>query len=216
MRTPLTAIAGWVDILKRGPIDEKRVSKALEVIDRNVKAQTQIVEDLLNVSRITTGTFRLAMELIDPIPLVGTTIESLRPAIDGKSIAITTDLQEDLGQIYIDPLRWQQVLWNLLANAVKFTPNGGQVQVKFSRFQDFARLIVIDTGEGIDQAFLPHVFERFTQSDSSITRRHGGLGLGLAIVRHIVELHGGQVSVHSDGRGAGSTFVVDVPVPSLY
>jgi CheY-like chemotaxis protein/anti-sigma regulatory factor (Ser/Thr protein kinase) len=147
------------------------------------------------------------------LPLTRTAIESLRPTLEAKSIELVTQLNENVGQIHVDPVRWQQLLWNLFTNAVKFTPKGGQIRVEFGRVGSAAQLSVTDTGEGIDPAFLPYVFERFSQSDSSTTRRHGGLGLGLAIVRHIVELHGGKVRVLSEGRGKGSTFVVQLPVP---
>ena len=213
LRTPLTAIYGWVDILRHSEFDVKKITKALEVIDRNIKAQTQLIDDLLNVSRIITGNLKIEMELIDPLPLTRTAIESLRPTVEAKSIELVTQLDENVGRIHIDPMRWQQVLWNLFTNAVKFTPKGGQIRLEFGRVGSSAQLTVTDTGEGIDPAFLPFVFERFSQSDSSTTRRHGGLGLGLAIVRHIVELHGGNVRVQSEGRGKGSTFVVQLPIP---
>jgi CheY-like chemotaxis protein len=215
LRTPLTAIYGWVEILKHSELDEKKLTRALEVIDRNIKAQTQLVDDLLNVSRIITGNLKMEMEVIDPLPLIRAAVESLRPTLEAKAIELVTHLDENVGSIYADPARLQQVLWNLLANAVKFTPKGGQIRVDFGRVESSAQLTVTDTGEGIDPEFLPFVFERFSQSDSSTTRRHGGLGLGLAIVRHIVELHGGKVSVHSEGTGKGSTFAVKLPIPAL-
>jgi PAS domain S-box-containing protein len=213
LRTPLTAIYGWVDLLKHSDLEEKKVTKALEVIDRNVKAQTQLIDDLLNVSRIITGNLKMDMQLIDPLPFTRMAIDSLRPALEAKSIELVTRLDEHTGPIHADPVRWQQVLWNLFTNAMKFTPRGGEIRVEFGRVGSSVRLTVADNGEGIEPGFLPYVFDRFTQSDSTTTRRHGGLGLGLAIVRHIVELHGGKARVHSDGRGKGSTFVVELPVP---
>jgi PAS domain S-box-containing protein len=216
LRTPLTAIYGWVDILKHSGPDEKKLAKALEVIDRNIKAQTQLIDDLLNVSRIITGNLKMEMELIDPLPVTKAVIESVRPAVEAKSIEFLSRLDENVGRIYVDPGRWQQVLWNLFTNAVKFTPKGGQIRVEFGRVGSWAQLTVTDSGEGVDPAFLPLVFDRFTQSDSTTTRRHGGLGLGLAIVRHIVELHGGKAGVHSDGRGKGSTFIVQLPIPPFH
>jgi len=216
LRTPLTAISGWVDLLKRGELEEKRVAKALEVMERNVKAQTRLIDDLLNVSRIITGNLRIETQLIDPVPLTRMAIDSLRPTLEAKSIELVTRFDEHIGPIYVDPVRWQQVLWNLFTNAMKFTPKGGQIRVEFSRVASSVRLTVADNGEGIEPAFLPYVFERFTQSDSSTTRHHGGLGLGLAIVRHIVELHGGKVTVHSAGRDNGSTFIVELPVPPFH
>jgi PAS domain S-box-containing protein len=216
LRTPLTAIYGWVEILKHSELDDKKITRALEVIDRNVKAQTQLVDDLLNVSRIITGNLKMEMDSIDPLPVARSAIESLRPAIEAKSIELVTHLDENVGAIFADPARWQQVLWNLFTNALKFTPKGGQIRVDFGRVGSWVQLTVTDTGEGIDPAFLPYVFERFTQADSTSTRRHGGLGLGLAIVRHIVELHGGKIMVYSEGRDKGSTFIVQLPVPAVH
>ena len=213
LRTPLTAIYGWVDILRNSALDESKVSKALEVIDRNVRAQTRLVDDLLNVSRIITGNLKIELAWIDPLPFIQTAVDSIRPAVEAKSIELVTHLDQNVGSIFADPARWQQVLWNLLANAVKFTHSGGRITVDFGRIGSQAQLSIADSGEGIEPEFLPHVFDRFTQADSSSTRRHGGLGLGLAIVRHIVELHGGRVIVHSEGRGKGSTFIVQLPIP---
>src|SRR5262249_44299624 len=161
------AIYGWVDILKHSELDKKTVAKALEVIDRNIRAQAQLVDDLLNVSRIITGNMKMEMELIDPLPLTRTAIESLRPTVEAKSIDLITDLDANVGSIFVDPARWQQVLWNLFTNAVKFTPSGGQIRVDFGRVGSTAQLSVADTGEGIDGSFLPYIFERFTQADSS-------------------------------------------------
>jgi len=213
LRTPLTAIYGWVSILKNSEFDAKQLEKALEVIDRNVRAQTQLVDDLLSVSRIITGNLKMQMELIDPLPATHTAIDSLRPAAEAKSIQIVTKFDQNIGRIFVDGDRWQQVLWNLLTNALKFTPKGGEIRIEFCREGHFALLTVTDTGEGIEPAFLSNVFERFSQADSTTTRRHGGLGLGLSIVRHIVELHGGTVMVRSDGRDKGSTFIVQLPIP---
>jgi len=214
LRTPLTAIYGWANLLQTRQMDEARVRKALEVISRNVEIETRLVDELLSVSKAVTGNLKLEMELSDPVPVIKAVIDSLRPTLETKSIELLTSIDENVGCLWIDPVRWQQVLWNLLSNAAKFTPAGGQVRIDFGRVDGCARLTVTDNGMGIDPAFLPFVFERFTQADSSATRRHGGLGLGLAIVRHIVELHGGTVSAASDGPGKGSTFTVELPVPA--
>ncbi|HYR85878.1 MAG TPA: ATP-binding protein [Terriglobia bacterium] len=213
LRTPLTAIYGWVEILRNTPPDAGKMSKGLEVIDRNARAQTRLVDDLLNVSRIITGNLKVELAWIDPLPLIQTAVDSIGPAIEAKSIELVTHLDQNVGLIFADSARWQQVLWNLLANAVKFTHSGGRITVDFGRIGTQAQLNIADSGEGIEPEFLPHVFDRFTQADSSSTRRHGGLGLGLAIVRHIVELHGGRVIVHSEGRDKGSTFIVQLPIP---
>jgi signal transduction histidine kinase len=215
LRTPLTAIYGWVNILQNTKLDADKVSKALEVIDRNVRAQTRLIEDLLNVSSIVTGNLKVELEWIDPLPLIQTAVDSIKPAMEAKSIELVTHIDENVGRIFADSARWQQVLWNLLTNGVKFTPQGGRITLDFGRIGSRIQLSIADTGEGIEPAFLPHVFDRFTQADSSRTRRHGGLGLGLAIVRHIVELHGGKVIVHSDGRDKGSTFIVQLPIPAF-
>jgi signal transduction histidine kinase len=211
LRTPLNAILGWTQMLRSGPAAEADVSHGLEVIERNVKAQSRLIEDLLDVSRITTGKLRLNVRAMELAPVVEGAIESARPTAEAKRITLESDFPADAGGITGDPDRLQQVVWNLLSNAIKFTPAGGKVRVEVERAAGRIKIRVTDTGKGIHPGFLPYVFDRFRQADSSTTRSHGGLGLGLAIVRHLVELHGGTVHADSDGEGRGSTFTVDLP-----
>ncbi|HKS29128.1 MAG TPA: PAS domain S-box protein [Pyrinomonadaceae bacterium] len=211
LRTPLTAVVGWSRMLRSGNLDGATAEHALEVILRNAQAQAQIVEDILEVSRIITGKIRLNMQVVDPTPAVSAAIDAVRPAAEAKGIFVEPELDPKAGPVRADPDRLQQIAWNLLSNAVKFTPKGGRVNVRLFDLNGHARLEVRDTGQGIPREFLPHVFERFRQADSSTTRQHGGLGLGLAIVRHLTELHGGSVFVESDGAGKGAIFSVDIP-----
>ena len=210
LRTPLTAVVGWANMLRSGRFDAETTAHALEVIERNAGAQAQIIEDILDVSRIITGKIRLNMQTTDPSVVVVAAVETIRPAAQAKGIALACSLDPQVGTATADPDRLRQIAWNLLANAVKFTPQGGRIEVRLERAGGDVRLIVRDNGAGISPAFLPHIFERFRQADSSTTRKHGGLGLGLAIVRHLVELHGGTVSAASEGEGA--TFTVSLPV----
>jgi len=212
LRTPLNAILGWTHLLRAGMPGDGEAAHGLEVIERNVKAQTRLIEDLLDVSRITTGKLRLSVRPMSPAAVIEAAIDSLRPAADGKNIAIEARIPIDLGEIVGDPDRLQQVVWNLLSNAIKFTPSHGRVKVEVDRSADRVGVRVIDDGKGIDPTFLPYVFERFRQADSSTTRSHGGLGLGLTIVRHLVELHGGSVQAESEGEGKGATFTVALPI----
>jgi signal transduction histidine kinase/CheY-like chemotaxis protein len=214
LRTPLTAIYGWIHLLQQGSLDQKKTTTALEVISRNVKAQTQLVDDLLQVSRIITGNLKIAPEWTSGVAIVRSCVESIRPAAQNKEIEISESLDVSVDPIYVDSARLQQVLWNLLSNAVKFTPARGRIRVEFGRFDTNVRIAVSDTGEGIDPTFLPQVFDRFVQADPSPTRKYGGMGLGLSIVRHIVEIHGGRVTAQSEGRGRGSTFIVHLPTPA--
>ena len=214
LRTPLNAMVGWVHLLRSGGLDAATTERALETIERNIRAQAQIIDDILDVSRIVRGSLTLAFQPVDLAALLHNTIESLRPAAQSKGIALHTLFEAAGSEVPGDPDRLQQVAWNLLSNAVKFTPRGGSVEVRLSRQGDDLRLEVADTGEGISPEFLPHVFERFRQADSSANRMHGGLGLGLAIVRHLVELHGGTVSAESPGRGHGARFTVTLPAAS--
>lgn len=212
LRTPLNAIVGWTRMLLDGSLDERSSRHALEVIDRNAHLQVQLVGDILDVSRIITGGLTLNIQPMDLGSVIGAALDSVRPAADAKRIRVRASLAPSARLLEGDPQRLQQIIWNLLANAVKFTPADGTVDVEVVDAGDAGvRLSVADSGEGIDPAFLPHVFERFQQADSSISRQHGGLGLGLAIVRHLVELHGGTVQVQSAGRGLGSTFTVSLP-----
>jgi PAS domain S-box-containing protein len=211
LRTPLNAIVGWSHLLRTGQLDEAQRVRAIEVIDRNAKAQSQIVADVLDVSRIVMGKLRLDVQPLELEGVIAEALETLRPAAAAKEIQIESVLSPG-ARVSGDPDRLQQVVWNLVANAIKFTPNGGRIRVALRDVTGHVETIVEDTGAGIRPDFLPHVFERFRQSDSSSTRAHGGLGLGLALVRHIVELHGGTVAADSRGEGQGATFTVRLPV----
>jgi PAS domain S-box-containing protein len=212
LRTPLNAIIGWSRMLRMGQLDEATRDHALETIERNVRLQTQIVEDILDVSRIITGKLRLTPQAVELAPVIEAAADALRPAVDAKAIEITMLLGADRVLVRGDADRLQQVVWNLLANAVKFTPSGGRVEIRLERDANGARIIVSDSGQGMRREFLPFAFEHFRQADSTSTRAHGGLGLGLAIVRHIVEMHGGTVSAESEGEGRGATFTVTLPL----
>jgi PAS domain S-box-containing protein len=214
LRTPLNAMVGWVHLLRSGGLDAATTERALETIERNIRSQAQIIDDILDVSRIVRGSLTLAFQTVDLAAVLQHAIESLRPTAQSKGIALHTVFEAAGSEVNGDPDRLQQVTWNLLANAVKFTPRGGSVEVRLGRRGDDLRLEVDDTGEGISPEFLPYVFERFRQADSSPNRMHGGLGLGLAIVRHLVELHGGTVSAESPGRGHGARFTVTLPAAS--
>jgi signal transduction histidine kinase/CheY-like chemotaxis protein len=212
LRTPLNAILGWSSMLQRGVRDEATLKRGLETIERNARAQGQLIEDLLDMSRIVAGTLRLDPRLIDPARVIEAALATVHPAVQAKRIELRTSLDENVGEVLGDPNRLQQVMWNLLSNAVKFTPTGGKVEVALRREQGEAAIRVSDSGIGIAPDFLPHVFDRFRQQDASITRKHGGLGLGLSIVRQLVELHGGTIAVDSAGEGAGATFIVRLPL----
>jgi len=212
LRTPLNSILGWAQLLQTGSLDDGASSRALKTIERNTKTLAQIIEDLLDVSRIITGKLRLDVRPVELSSVVEAVLDAIRPATDAKSIKLDVFLSSSVGAVSGDSGRLQQVIWNLLSNAIKFTPSGGQVTVRLERVGSRARVTVADSGEGIRPAFLPFVFDRFSQADSTFTRPHGGLGLGLAIVRHLVELHGGSVSADSQGRGLGATFTVSFPL----
>jgi PAS domain S-box-containing protein len=212
LRSPLNAIVGWVHIARRHAGDNGELARSLDTIERNVRAQTQIVNDLLDMSRIMTGQVRLDMQALDLRDAISNAVEAVRPAADVKRVRIEKSLASNIGWTRVDPARLQQVLWNLFANAVKFTPPGGKVRVALERVNSHAEIVVQDSGVGIAPAFLPFVFERFRQEDSSTTRRHGGLGLGLSIVKSLAELHGGTVRAASPGEGQGSTFTVTLPI----
>ena len=212
LRTPLNAIIGWAHLLRTGTLDEATAGRALETIDRNAKAQNQLINDILDVSRIITGKLHLTLQPLDPGAVLETALETVRPTAEAKQIQIEASLEPQVGMVSGDPDRLQQVLWNLLSNAIKFTPKGGRVQVRMRRVDPQVSIVVSDSGPGISAEFLPHVFERFRQGDASTTRSQMGLGLGLAIVRHLVELHGGTVEASSPGEGQGSTFSVQLPL----
>jgi len=215
LRTPLNAILGWSQMLQSQHLDESEAKKALATIERSARAQNQLIDDLLDVSRIITGKLRLDVRAVDLGSVIMAAVDAVRPAAEAKNIRLQTLLDPQAGLISGDPDRLQQVVWNLLSNAVKFTPKDGRAQVRLERINSHVEIVVSDTGKGIEPEFLPHVFDRFRQSDGSMTRRHGGLGLGLAIVRQLVELHGGTVSVSSAGADEGATFIVSLPLLPL-
>ncbi len=215
LRTPLNAILGWSHILRSSKLDEAGAANALAIIERNAKAQAQLIEDILDISRIITGKLRLDARPVSLDSVVEAVVEAMRPAADVKNIRIETKFDPVTFVVSGDANRLQQVVWNLLSNAIKFTPNGGSVEVKLDRHGLNARLTVSDTGQGISKAFLPYVFDRFRQADSTSTRKHSGLGLGLAVVRHLVELHNGAIHAASDGEGRGATLTVTLPMAGL-
>jgi len=226
LRTPLTSILGWATLIRNGEVDRtENLDRALEIIERNARSQARLIDDLLDVSRIITGNLQLDVRPLNVAPIVEAAIDALRPAADAKGIQIETELDDASCLVSGDPNRLRQVIWNLLMNAIKFTPRGGRVSLRLecvnsspvppfpsSPLSPHVRLTVSDTGDGISREFLPYVFHRFRQEEGSISRKAGGLGLGLAVVRHLVELHGGSVSAESAGPGSGSTFAVDLPL----
>ena len=214
LRTPLTAILGWTRILRAPALDAKRFAHGLDVIERNVNAQAKLIDDLLDISRISAAKLRLNARPMPLVPVVEGVVEAHRPGWEAKTLSVLVSIDPSAAgrsDVLGDADRLQQVIWNLLSNAVKFTPPGGKIEIEVSRTDGHVRIRVSDTGKGISPDFVAHVFERFRQADSSTTRSHGGLGIGLAIVRHIVEMHGGSVSAASPGPGLGSTFVVSLP-----
>jgi PAS domain S-box-containing protein len=215
LRTPLNAILGWARMLQSGDLDEAGRARAVNAIVRNAAAQTRIVDDLLDLSRITTGRLRLDFERMDLNATIEAALETIRPAARAKDLTLVVTLDRTLEAIRGAPDRLQQVAWNLLMNSVKFTPPGGRVEIASRRRSDAVALVVTDTGQGIAADILPHVFEPFRQEDSSSTRAQGGLGLGLALVRRLVELHGGTVMAESEGKDRGATFTVTLPLRSL-
>jgi signal transduction histidine kinase/CheY-like chemotaxis protein len=213
LRTPLAAILGWANILRSRTLPSEAVARALAVIERNARTQVQLIEDILDVSRMATGKLRLEMRAVDPKALVRTAVESARPSAEAQGVSLEAVIEDGVGIGAADPARLQQIVCNLLSNAIKFTPRGGRVEVCLGQCQEGIRLRVTDTGKGIDTSFLPHVFERFRQAEEGNSRTHGGLGLGLSIVKHLVELHGGTIHAESAGRGRGATFTVTLPLP---
>ncbi|HEU4931843.1 MAG TPA: PAS domain S-box protein [Pyrinomonadaceae bacterium] len=216
LRTPLSAILGWARMLRLGQLSPSDTSKALDTIERNARAQAQLVDDLLDVSRIITGKLRMDVRPADPNSFIDAAVEAVRPAADAKGVRVQKIVDTGLLSIPGDPVRLQQVVWNLLSNAIKFTPRDGRVQVRSERVNSHLEIVVSDTGQGIPADFLPHVFDRFRQADQKTSRQHGGMGLGLAIVRHLVELHGGMVRADSEGEGKGATFTVMLPISPVY
>ena len=212
LRTPLNAVYGWAAMLQSGRMDESTKAKAIDAIMRNANIQVQLIDDLLDVSRIASGKLRLELQNVEPATVIGAAVDAVRPAALAKGIRIDVIPEALPGPIVGDPNRLQQVMWNLLSNAVKFTPREGRVAVHLRRVHSHLEITVSDTGSGIAPDFLPYVFERFRQGDSSSTRPHGGLGLGLTLVKHLVELHGGTVTADSPGAGKGATFTVKLPI----
>jgi signal transduction histidine kinase len=215
LRTPLNAIMGWITLLRTGRLDPPTAERALETIERNARAQKHLIDDLLDVSRIVSGKVQLELSDFDPRQVIESALATMAPAAAARQITLTPELAARALPLRADFARLQQVVCNLLSNAIKFTPEGGQVGIRLDRDPGYLQITVTDTGQGISGEFLPHVFDRFRQEDGSISRRHSGLGLGLAIVRHLVELHGGTVSAASPGEGRGATFTVRLPARDL-
>ena len=212
IRTPLNAIIGWSHLLRSGRLDEASIARAIETIDRNAKMQAQLIEDILDVSRVITGKLRLRNEPVDIASVINAAIDSVQLAIESKDLHLEVTLDPSARHTFGDDGRLQQVVWNLLSNAIKFTPTGGRIKIKVKRAEGNMQLRVSDTGHGIGSDFLPFIFDRFRQADGTSTRHHGGLGLGLAIVRHLVELHGGSIKADSAGVGKGATFTITLPL----
>ncbi len=199
LRTPLTAILGWTSVLRTRELDAATTARALEAIERNSLAQARLIEDIFDVSSVISGKLRLDVRPIDPAALARATLELMTPAVQAKGLFLDAEIAPDLGIVRADPDRFQQILWNLLFNAVKFTPSAGRISVEIARRQEQIHIRVADTGQGISTEFLPHVFERFRMADPTSTRQHRGLGLGLALVKHLVEMHGGSATAESEG-----------------
>ena len=212
LRTPLGAVLSWAHLLRSGRLDAPGAARAVETIDRNARLQAQLINDLLDVSRITAGKLELDLRVVDPASVVEAALSALRPEADAAGLVVDAAIDHSLGALRADPDRLQQVMSNLLSNAIKFTPRGGRIEIRLERAGSAATIAVSDTGPGIGADLLPHVFERFRQGEGPATRRHGGLGLGLTIVRHLVELHGGTVEVESPGELGGATFIVRLPL----
>jgi len=215
LRNPLNAILGWSHMMRLGNLTPANSERAVETIYRNAKFQAQLVADLLDVSRIISGKLRLDVRTVDLLSIVNAAIDSIRPAADAKGIRLQIILDPAAGPISGDADRLQQIVWNLLTNAVKFTPKGGRIQVRVQRINSHVEIVVSDSGAGISKEFLPYVFDRFRQADATTTRIHGGLGLGLSIVHQLVDLHGGTVRVQSEGEGKGATFTITLPFVSV-
>jgi signal transduction histidine kinase len=212
LRTPLTSLFGWTRLLRSANLEPKNTSRALEAIERSVRKQRRLVEDLLDVSRMIAGKLRLEPAPVKMNAIIETAIEELRSLAEAKNISIDFNMESKTANLCADPNRLGQVLWHILSNAIKFTPCGGRIDIRLHCAKSEIIISVADTGEGISSDFLPYVFDRFRQADATSTRKHGGLGLGLAIVKHLVEMHNGSVHAESPGKGAGSTFTVRLPV----
>lgn len=215
LRTPLSAILGWSHLVRSGKLDEAHMARALETIERNARSQSQLIDDLLDVSRIITGKLQIEARPVDLNAVIEAAIDAVRPAFEAKAIHFETEVDADAGLVAGDPNRLQQIFWNLFSNAVKFTPEQGEVSVKAKRTPSGVRISVSDSGVGITPEFLPYIFDRFRQADGSTTRVHGGLGLGLSIVKHLVQLHQGAVEVESQGKNKGACFTITLPVATM-
>ena len=211
LRTPLNAILGWIRLLRSGKLDANTSARALDTVERNAQSQSQLISDLLDVSRIVSGKIRLEVESVDLYEQIEAALDVVRPAAEAKEITLETRLNPGVSPVSGDQSRLQQVLWNLLSNAVKFTPRGGRVEARLAQSDSNVEITVNDNGEGISSDFLPYVFERFRQADNTMARQHSGLGLGMAITRNIVELHGGTIRAVSSGQGQGSSFILRLP-----
>jgi PAS domain S-box-containing protein len=214
LRTPLNAITGWLHLLRGGAVARDELAEGLEIIARNTRLQTQLIEDLLDMNRIITGKVRLDVQAVQLPHVIDSALASIRPSAEAKGIRVQSILDPRAGSIRGDPARLQQIIWNLLSNSVKFTPKGGRIEVSLERVSSHLEITVSDSGCGIAPEFLPHIFERFRQADATTTRRHGGLGLGLAIARQLTELHGGTIAAASSGVSHGATFRISLPVPA--
>jgi signal transduction histidine kinase/ActR/RegA family two-component response regulator len=215
LRTPLQSILGWARLLRSGHVSPEQVGKALETIERNAVVQSQLIEDILDISRIITGKARIHSHVVDVAMVLGAALDTTQPLARAKGVDLAAAVPSDIGTVMGDSDRLQQVIWNLLSNAVKFTQPGGHVRLTANRTPTALRILVADDGQGISPSFLPFVFDRFRQADAGVARAHGGLGLGLAIVRHLVELHEGRVDAQSEGVGRGATFTVELPVTAV-
>jgi PAS domain S-box-containing protein len=215
LRSPLNAILGYAALLRYGRMDAEEFKHAVEVIERSGKAQAHLIDDLLDTARIISGKLRLVVGPVDPASVIEESVQTIRPAAEAKGVSLGADLPSEIGQITGDPARLQQIVWNLLSNAIKFTPQGGRIEARLERVDPHIRITVSDTGKGISDDFMPYVFDRFHQSDTSSVRRHGGLGLGLSLAKYLVELHGGTIEAESAGEGQGATFKVTLPVRAV-
>lgn len=216
LRSPLNAILGWTRLLRKGQPDEELYDRATEIIERSARMQSQLIEDLMDTARIVSGKLRLEVRPVNLAVVIEKAMDVVRPAADAKGVTVNAELDPVAGQITGDPDRLQQVVWNLLSNAVKFTKEGGRVEVSLGRVDPNVQIAVRDTGRGIKPEFLPHVFERYHQADASGARRTSGLGLGLSLVRQLIELHGGSVAAESEGEGKGAAFIVKLPIRAVY
>ena len=216
LRTPLTAMLGWSNLLMTGTLDEQASKRAIEIIARNASAQRRLIDDLLDLSRIITGKLRLELRSVELTRLIEAVVDSVRPAADARKLHVHLAIDPQISPISGDPDRLQQIIWNLLSNAIKFTPEGGRIEVRLKRILSHVQITISDTGQGVAPELLTHIFDRFRQSNSSTTRRHAGLGLGLSIVRQLVELHGGRVTAESKGEGGGTIFKVILPVSTVH